>query len=74
MSTKTEVRTVNVTRYVTPLREGGSLPAIAEADEKRDADRKTTGIRRMLDGGKRSDQSAAKHLARRGRPHTANPA
>jgi len=33
MSTKTEVRTVNVTRYVTPLREGGSLPAIAEADD-----------------------------------------
>ncbi|MFD2888933.1 HipA family kinase [Chitinophaga cymbidii] len=27
------VRTVNVTRYVTPLREGGSLPAIAEADD-----------------------------------------
>lgn len=25
------LRTVNVTRYVTPLREGGSLPAIAEA-------------------------------------------
>lgn len=29
----TEIRTVNVTRYVTPLREGGSLPAIAEADD-----------------------------------------
>jgi hypothetical protein len=28
-----DVRTVNVTRYVTPLREGGSLPAIAEADD-----------------------------------------
>jgi hypothetical protein len=28
-----EMRTVNVTRYVTPLREGGSLPAIAEADD-----------------------------------------
>src|SRR5450631_899673 len=27
------LRTVNVTRYVTPLREGGSLPAIAEADD-----------------------------------------
>jgi len=26
-------RTVRVTRYVTPLREGGSLPAIAEADD-----------------------------------------
>lgn len=26
-------RTVNVTRYITPLREGGSLPAIAEADD-----------------------------------------
>ena len=29
----TELRTVNVVRYVTPLREGGSLPAIAEADD-----------------------------------------
>ena len=28
-----EIRTVTVTRYVTPLREGGSLPAIAEADD-----------------------------------------
>jgi len=28
-----EIRTVNVMRYVTPLREGGSLPAIAEADD-----------------------------------------
>lgn len=27
------VRRVKVTRYVTPLREGGSLPAIAEADD-----------------------------------------
>jgi hypothetical protein len=27
------MRTVNVTRYVMPLREGGSLPAIAEADD-----------------------------------------
>jgi hypothetical protein len=27
------LRTVNVTRYLTPLREGGSLPAIAEADD-----------------------------------------
>jgi hypothetical protein len=29
-----EIRTVNVIRYVTPLREGGSLPAIAEADDE----------------------------------------
>jgi hypothetical protein len=28
------VRTVRVTRYVTPLREGGSLPAIVEADDE----------------------------------------
>ncbi|MGN6397613.1 MAG: HipA family kinase [Mucilaginibacter sp.] len=28
-----DIRTVNVSRYVTPLREGGSLPAIAEADD-----------------------------------------
>ncbi|WP_336513871.1 HipA family kinase [Pollutibacter soli] len=28
-----ELRSVMVTRYVTPLREGGSLPAIAEADD-----------------------------------------
>ncbi len=27
------IRTVDVTRYVTPLREGGSLPAIVEADD-----------------------------------------
>jgi len=27
------IRTVNVTRYVTPLREGGSLPAIVECDD-----------------------------------------
>lgn len=28
------LRTVTVTRYVTPLREGGSLPAIVEADDQ----------------------------------------
>ena len=28
-----DIRTVQVVRYVTPLREGGSLPAIAEADD-----------------------------------------
>ena len=28
-----ELRTVNVTRYIMPLREGGSLPALAEADD-----------------------------------------
>ncbi len=28
-----EIRSVQVTRYITPLREGGSLPAIAEADD-----------------------------------------
>ncbi|MCU1382044.1 MAG: hypothetical protein JWL71_741 [Acidobacteria bacterium] len=28
------MRTVRVTRYVTPLREGGSLPAIVEADDE----------------------------------------
>lgn len=33
MSGLQEIRTVNVTRYVTPLREGGSLPAIVEADD-----------------------------------------
>lgn len=27
------IRAVNITRYVTPLREGGSLPAIVEADD-----------------------------------------
>lgn len=30
---QTGLRTVSVTRYVTPLREGGSMPAIAEADD-----------------------------------------
>ncbi len=29
----TELRTQNVTRYIVPLREGGSLPALAEADD-----------------------------------------
>jgi len=33
MANHPSLRTVNVTRYVTPLREGGSLPAIAEADD-----------------------------------------
>jgi len=28
------LRTVNVIRYITPLREGGSLPALAEADDE----------------------------------------
>lgn len=32
-ASKIEFRNVNVTRYVTPLREGGSLPAIVEADD-----------------------------------------
>lgn len=30
---KLEIRTVDVTRYVMPLREGGSLPAIVDADD-----------------------------------------
>src|SRR6478672_781759 len=33
MNQQHDLRTVNVSRYVTPLREGGSLPAIAEADD-----------------------------------------
>ena len=33
MTSNPEIRTVNVIRYVTPLREGGSMPAIAEADD-----------------------------------------
>ena len=33
METSISLRTVNVTRYITPLREGGSLPALAEADD-----------------------------------------
>jgi hypothetical protein len=33
MSTPIELRTVQVTRYIAPLREGGSLPAIADADD-----------------------------------------
>ncbi|MDX5436380.1 MAG: aminotransferase class I and II [Pontibacter sp.] len=32
--TPPELRTVDVIRYVTPLREGGSLPAIVEADDE----------------------------------------
>ena len=30
---QTQIRTVDVSRYITPLREGGSLPAIVEADD-----------------------------------------
>lgn len=33
MEGQQEIRRVNVIRYVTPLREGGSLPAIVEADD-----------------------------------------
>lgn len=33
MLNKPEIRTINVTRYLAPLREGGSLPAIAEGDD-----------------------------------------
>lgn len=34
MNREIEIRTVAVTRYITPLREGGSLPALAEADDE----------------------------------------
>ena len=30
------LRTVEITRYVTPLREGSSLPALVEADDGRE--------------------------------------
>ncbi len=33
MNLNTHLRKVTVTRYITPLREGGSLPALAEADD-----------------------------------------
>ncbi|MDJ0366730.1 aminotransferase class I and II [Hymenobacter sp. H14-R3] len=33
MSNPLALRTVHVTRYITPLREGGSLPALVEADD-----------------------------------------
>ena len=33
MHNSLSLRTVNVTRYIQPLREGGSLPALAEADD-----------------------------------------
>jgi hypothetical protein len=33
MPVTTELRTVRATRYVTPLREGGSLPGLVEADD-----------------------------------------
>lgn len=34
MNSNLTIRTVDVTRYIAPLREGGSLPAIAEADDQ----------------------------------------
>ncbi len=33
MQDKPLLRTINVSRYITPLREGGSLPALVEADD-----------------------------------------
>ncbi|WP_026704918.1 HipA family kinase [Flavobacterium soli] len=33
MTALPQLRTINVTRYITPLREGGSLPALSEADD-----------------------------------------
>ena len=33
MTNKLDLRTVNVQRYILPLREGGSLPALADADD-----------------------------------------
>jgi len=33
MNNPIEIRTVTVIRYITPLREGGSLPAVVEADD-----------------------------------------
>ena len=33
MGQSNDLRSVTVTRYITPLREGGSLPALAEADD-----------------------------------------
>lgn len=33
MTNNMDIRTVNVMRYIMPLREGGSLPALAEADD-----------------------------------------
>ena len=33
MAEQPELRTVEITRYITPLREGGSLPAIVDADD-----------------------------------------
>ena len=33
MNNLPQLRTINVTRYIAPLREGGSLPALAEADD-----------------------------------------
>lgn len=34
MSVNSPIRTINVTRYSAPLREGGSLPALVEADDQ----------------------------------------
>ena len=34
MNNPIEIRSVSVTRYITPFREGGSLPALAEADDE----------------------------------------
>lgn len=41
------IRTVNVTRYITPLREGGSMPALAEADDDFKYVVKIRGLRKL---------------------------
>ena len=54
-----DLRTANVTRYILPLREGGSLPALAEADDEfkyvvkfRGAGHGTKALMKVRDGMK----------------------
>ena len=51
------LRTVNATRYVQPLREGGSLPAIVEADDD-DQDNGTTDNAEKQGNSHSNDQNA----------------
>ena len=64
------LRTVRVTHYVTPLREGGSLPAIVEADEAIKVERRLKGayydgMADLLSVTDRQERIARRELYRR---------
>ena len=55
----TALQTVHVTRYVTPLREGGSLPGVVEGEGEAEVDQRADlGIERG--GGRAGDHHVAR--------------